>query len=146
MFGVSNPDLPPGSPERKPLDHEGLVIKLVNFYNLYIKHELFPILSPSLFPFPHGGNSFKLFLCFLHIQKLHIEQRNHPYSILDTLRKFDSLAYQVLNNTLHQLQLNFSASVTCVFACALNDPLHTHKKQYLNPLYEVQFQTLCKVA
>ena len=29
------------------------------FYAIYNKYELFQILSPSLFPFAHGGNSIK---------------------------------------------------------------------------------------
>ena len=36
------------------------------------------------FPFPHGGNSVLLLLCYLHILKDQLEERNHPYSKFDT--------------------------------------------------------------
>ena len=57
--------------------------KLPNFYAIYTKYELFPILSPSLFPFAHGGNSLLILVSSLHILKDLLDQRNCPYSILD---------------------------------------------------------------
>ena len=67
------------------------------FYAIYNKYELFQILSPSLFPFAHGGNSIKKILCYLHVPKDQLEQRNHPYSILDTWSKYESEAYYTAN-------------------------------------------------
>ena len=75
-----------------------LDVKLSKSYLLIpnMNYSRFLLLPFSLFP--HGGISILLLMCYLHTLKDNMQQRNHPYSILDTVRKSESLAYYLLKD------------------------------------------------